>query len=1002
MKIDKNKDIHKRDYDQDYDYDQDKKRDDAMEQDDKQFVDALLRQQFGEDVPPEAEARMQGRLDDFRQRLDAREASENGRRRGWAAWLFSGQRAFMTAALGGVSIVVAGIMVHQNMIVEEQKSKVSRVISVQKTLSAAIEDYYVDQSLGAVGSSSEASAAATSEYFGLLATEEIKPIPGQPVVGNGEIALADEMVAIRADELSSELESPAAAGTLMIESRHRELQDGLSDGDKSARGIVGYAASNAVPPASASAVAAGTSKAMAGNERIERVESEERQQLGRVVGSAMPSLAAPAETAKVDHFAQEIGLSKDNRGTAARENARSGAIALDRDSTINLYAQPEKKPALEGVDIVADGTTSNDLKINSEAEANYNRFAATNQPAVTASSPFAASSPAYGTYLYNPSDGTVSSGDVWRTQDGDGTLPQIAGKPEGNNEINRQLLYSKEAVVTANGQAPQRQVALGMAVGAKPDDINNWGYAEILTPDSRNSTFSYYSDTNGWVLDTWGPNGEIINQPENSRFAQEAYDRIHENPFVTVQAEPLSTFSIDVDTASFTNVRRMLNGNQLPPPDAVRIEEFINYFDYDYAPPAESGHPFAVHTEIASCPWTPANRLMKIGIKGYEIPNEQRPKTNLVFLIDVSGSMSSANKLPLVKESLTLLVNELDERDRVAIVVYAGAAGLVLPSTPGDQKDVILMALENLKSGGSTNGGQGIELAYKTAQENFIEGGANRVILCTDGDFNVGTTDRSALVTLVEERAKKGVFLTLLGFGMGNLKDATMEELSNKGNGNYAYIDTIEEGRKMLVEQIGGTLLTIAKDVKIQVEFNPMKVMSYRLIGYENRALAAEDFNDDTKDAGEIGAGHTVTAIYEIVPGVAQPDGKVDELKYQKTTEPMQAAFAGETCTVKIRYKKPDADSSILMESPVNDAGHTIDQTSEDFKFAASVAAFGMILRRSQHCSGFTINDVKSLATQGLADDVHGYRAGFLKLIDQAEILMPKKQAPQEDDKMEE
>ncbi len=490
----------------------------------------------------------------------------------------------------------------------------------------------------------------------------------------------------------------------------------------------------------------------------------------------------------------------------------------------------------------------------------------------------------------------------------------------------------------------------------------------------------------------------------------EHYAAVSENPFLLVTREPLSTFSIDVDTASYSNVRRFLQGGALPPRDAVRIEELINYFDYDYPLPTGE-HPFSVNVEVAECPWEPQHRLARIGIKGMEFDDRTRPAANLVFLIDVSGSMQSANRLPLVKESLGLLVNNLRRNDSVAIVVYAAATGLVLPATNGADRTAILDAIERLRAGGSTNGGAGIQLAYDTAIQHFVEGGVNRVILATDGDFNVGVSNREELQRLIEEKARSGVFLSVLGYGMGNLKDGTLEMLADKGNGNYAYIDTINEAQKVLVDQMGGTLVTIAKDVKIQVEFNPAQVSSYRLIGYENRMLAAQDFNDDRKDAGEIGAGHTVTALYEIVPaGVTPPDAAppIDPLKYQyegtevrapkeeartghggtegddseinqedtdsehprglkssarddDESDPIDnrqstiansltpAAASGELMTVKLRYKEPDEDVSKLIEVPVVDSGAAFEASSDDFAFAASVASFGMLLRQSSY-----------------------------------------------------
>jgi Ca-activated chloride channel family protein len=461
----------------------------------------------------------------------------------------------------------------------------------------------------------------------------------------------------------------------------------------------------------------------------------------------------------------------------------------------------------------------------------------------------------------------------------------------------------------------------------------------------------------------------------------EAYDRIVENPFRNVTQNPLSTFSIDVDTASYSNMRRFLMQGTMPPPDSVRIEELINYFSYDYPQPDDK-HPFSVNVEVADCPWAPTHLLAKIGLKGYEIAADERPSSNLVFLIDVSGSMQPPNKLPLLKQAMKSLVDQLDEYDRVAIVVYAGASGLVLPSTSCKDRGPVLAALDDLRSGGSTNGGAGIQLAYDVAAENFIEGGVNRVILATDGDFNVGVTNQGDLTRLIEDRAKEGVFLTVLGFGMGNYKDSTLEKLADQGNGNYAYIDSLTEVRKVLVEQMGGTLVTIAKDVKIQIEFNPALAAAYRLIGYENRILAAEDFNDDTKDAGEIGAGHTVTALYEIIPAGEQTDvPPVDPLKYQSASKP--TGSSDELMTVKLRYKPYDGDVSNLIERPVVDEGLTMNQASADFHFAAAVASFGMLLRNSRYAGTSTYDMVQDLAESGLgAEDT--YRLEFLDLVKRA------------------
>jgi Ca-activated chloride channel family protein len=465
----------------------------------------------------------------------------------------------------------------------------------------------------------------------------------------------------------------------------------------------------------------------------------------------------------------------------------------------------------------------------------------------------------------------------------------------------------------------------------------------------------------------------------------ETYARQDENPFLTVAQNPLSTFSIDVDTASYANVRRFLIEKQRPPPDAVRIEEMVNYFPYRYPAPAAGGAPFAASLEVAATPWAPTHRLVRVGLKGREVSDAARPAANLVFLLDVSGSMDEPNKLPLVKESLKMLVGKLRPDDRVAIVVYAGASGLALPSTSAAEKTKILNAIDELQPGGSTNGAAGIQLAYDIAKANFVIGGVNRVILATDGDFNVGTTSEGELTRLIEEKAHSGVFLTVLGFGMGNYKDAMLVKLADKGNGNYAYIDTAAEAHKALVEQAGGTLVTIAKDVKIQVEFNPAQVQAYRLIGYEKRMLRTEDFNNDKVDAGEIGAGHTVTALYEVVPvGAAAPaGGSVDPLKYQKTKDagPRIASNSDELLTVKIRYKEPAGDVSSKVEFALRDEGHRFEEASTDFKFSAAVAAFGLILRDSPQKGSATLADVASWGRAGLEQDPGGYRAEFLELV---------------------
>jgi Ca-activated chloride channel family protein len=479
---------------------------------------------------------------------------------------------------------------------------------------------------------------------------------------------------------------------------------------------------------------------------------------------------------------------------------------------------------------------------------------------------------------------------------------------------------------------------------------------------------------------------------------------IDENPFLTVRDTPLSTFSIDVDTASYSKTRAyLLEHHTLPPPDAVRIEELVNYFEYDYSGPADE-HPFAVHIETAECPWQPKHRLIRCGIQGKRI-DEQRPVSNLVFLIDVSGSMNQPNKLPLVQRSLALLVRQLGENDRVAIVVYAGAAGLVLPNTSGTDQPAILAAIENLRAGGSTNGGAGIHLAYKLALENFVKGGVNRVILCSDGDFNVGTTSTGDLVRLAEQNSKAGVYLSILGFGIGNHNDDMLEQVSNKANGNYAFIDSDREAQKVLVEQMQGTLVTIAKDVKIQVEFNPAQVAAYRLIGYENRRLADRDFNDDTKDAGDIGAGHSVTALYEIVPvGVESDLGQpeVDPLKYGRAggvSLPVgspDGELSSELLTLKLRYQPSAGGKSTLLTFPVKDAGEKFGAASADFQFASAVASFGMLLRNSKYKGETTFGAVLETATAARGDDEHGLRGEFLELVKAAQSLAGEKvsQAP--------
>jgi len=470
----------------------------------------------------------------------------------------------------------------------------------------------------------------------------------------------------------------------------------------------------------------------------------------------------------------------------------------------------------------------------------------------------------------------------------------------------------------------------------------------------------------------------------------EEYDAINENIFRSALQNPLSTFSIDVDAASYSNVRRFISNGQRPPKDAVRIEEMINYFDYDYQQPG-GNDPFSIYSEMSTAPWNSKHKLVHIGLQGKRIPTEHLPPSNLVFLVDVSGSMSSANKLPLLKASFKLLVNQLRDQDRVSIVVYAGAAGLVLPPTSGACKQQIIDALDNLQAGGSTAGGAGIQLAYKVAKENFYKHGNNRVIIATDGDFNIGESSNASMERLIEEKRKDGIFLTVLGFGMGNYKDSKMEILADKGNGNYAYIDNILEAQKVLVNEFGGTLFTIAKDVKLQIEFNPTRVQAYRLIGYENRLLRNEDFNNDKKDAGDLGSGHTVTALYEVIPvGIESEFYKVDELKYQSVQTNKFASSSKELMTVKFRYKEPDHETSKLIVHTLMESSQKLENTSDNFRWSAAVAGFGMILRESEYVALFNIAQVIQLAQGSRGDDKRGYRLEFINLVKSQSVLAKK------------
>lgn len=485
-----------------------------------------------------------------------------------------------------------------------------------------------------------------------------------------------------------------------------------------------------------------------------------------------------------------------------------------------------------------------------------------------------------------------------------------------------------------------------------------------------------------------GMSSIVYENESEDYYRDEDYASISENGFNVPLDKPLSTFSIDVDAASYSNVRRFIMNGQLPPKDAVRVEEMINYFGYDYKNP-KSGHPFSINTEVSQAPWNKKHLIAQIGIQGKKMNTEYLPPSNIVFLIDVSGSMSSHNKLPLLKSAFKLLVNEMRAEDKISIVVYAGAAGMVLPPTSGENKERIIDALDDLQAGGSTAGGAGINLAYQIARENFVFGGNNRVVLATDGDFNVGVSSNEGMEKLIEKKREEGVFLTVLGFGMGNYKDSKMEILADKGNGNYAYIDNLKEARKVLVNEFGGTMFTIAKDVKLQVEFNPANVQAYRLIGYENRKLNDEDFNDDKKDAGELGSGHTVTALYEIIPvGVKSKfSNSIDPLKYQTNEEAQTGVLSNELLTVKFRYKRPEGNKSKLITHVVE---NELLEPSDNMKWSMAVAGFGMLLRESEYMSKLKYEDVLSLAKQSKGEDEFGYRREFIELVELARGISPR------------
>ena len=570
-------------------------------------------------------------------------------------------------------------------------------------------------------------------------------------------------------------------------------------------------------------------------------------------------------------------------------------------------------------------------------------------------------------------------------------------KVSGKSMLNVQLLQTtnelEEVVVTGYGATKKKNLTGSVQREAKADKMlqgrvagavvrGNTSWPSPATKQTRNHNYRLQDNTDAY-------------------FNTEDYDGITENRFLAVKDNPLSTFSIDVDAASYSNVRRFLNSGQLPPAGAVRIEEMINYFHYDYPQPT-GDKPFSIHTELSEAPWNKDHRLVLVSLQGKKIETENIPASNLVFLIDVSGSMDVENKLPLVKQSMKLLTDQLREKDKVAIVVYAGNAGLVLPATSGANIQTIKDAIDRLDAGGSTAGGEGIKLAYKIARQNFIQSGNNRVILCTDGDFNVGVSSDADMEKLIEQERKSGVFLTVLGYGMGNYKDNKMQKLADKGNGNHAYIDDMAEAKKVLVSEFGGTLFTIAKDVKLQVEFNPAKVQAYRLIGYENRMLNKEDFNNDKKDAGELGSGHTVTALYEVIPVGVKSDfiEKVDPLKYRFEKSNTENNNSPELMTVKFRYKDPHGEKSKLIEHPVVDGHIALNNTSGNFRFAAAVAQFGMLLTQSEFAQQSSYNNVLALANSAIGNDQEGYRKGFLQLVKKAGSLAKREKSSDGEDEL--
>ncbi len=584
----------------------------------------------------------------------------------------------------------------------------------------------------------------------------------------------------------------------------------------------------------------------------------------------------------------------------------------------------------------------------------------------------------------NPVVASVRAGKAGTTADVNGNYSITV------NEKDAYLIFSVTGYQTQKVKINKRTVInVIMKQGTSALQDSSLKEEEIIVTDIGLPTEDKslgYASAKRKVSGHYSPSATIqYNGRADEEYNTEEYSNIVENGFHKVSDDPLSTFSIDVDAASYSNVRRYLNSNQLPPAGAVRTEEMINYFKYQYPQPTGKD-PFSINTEISDCPWNPDNKLVLIGLQGKNIPVENLPASNLVFLIDVSGSMMDENKLPLVKASMKMLTDQLREEDKISIVVYAGNAGLVLPATSGANKTKIKTAIDALEAGGSTAGGAGIELAYKTAMQNLMKEGNNRIILCTDGDFNVGASSDDDMVRLIEKERNQGIYLTVLGYGMGNYKDSKMQQLADKGNGNHAYIDGINEAKKVLVNEFGGTLFTIAKDVKLQLEFNPEKVAGYRLIGYENRILNKEDFNDDKKDAGELGSGHTVTALYEIIPAGVNSEflKNVDPLKYQNNKNKNVSSFNGEILTVKFRYKAPGSDKSELIVHPIIDNKIDIENTSDNFRFATSVADFAMLLRNSEYKGNSTYDMVLRMANASLGNDIEGYRKEFVSLVKKA------------------